>query len=149
RVGRGPAFDPRKAHAVGAGLFEPDRREVGDAIGRDVLARVAHLVKQLLFDRRDGDAPAGAFVLGYHEGAVGLRLDDRVTDVGEVGNGLPVDQAIAAGTLRAALDRVPGNRPCGQQVPGVGGPFEFVNHWPERQPRVGDAPADDDLPALV
>ena len=67
-------------------------------------------------------AAAGARMLGDDERAVGAGLDDRIADVGEVGNLPPVVQAVAAGALRAALDDVAGDDAGGEAVPVVGAP---------------------------
>src|SRR2546422_6501336 len=90
-------------------LFKLNSREVGDAIGSDVLARVPHLVKKLFLDRRNSNPPARTFVLGDDERPIRLSLDDRIADVRHVRNRLPIDQAIPAGALRAAFNSVSGN----------------------------------------
>ena len=122
--------------------------EIGDAIRRDVFARIAHFVEQLLFDRCDGDAPAGARVLGEAERPVGLGFDDRIADVGQIRNRFPIHLAISAGPLRAAFDGVPGDGAGREPVPIVGLPPEFVNHRREREAGIGHAAGDDDLRAL-
>ncbi len=55
-------------------------------------------------------------MLGDDEGAVARRLDDRIADVGEIGNVAPVVQAVAARALRAALDDVAGDDPRGEPI---------------------------------
>ena len=82
------------------------------------------------------------------EGAVGLGFNDRITDVVEVRDGVPIDLAVSAGGLRAALDAVSGDGSGGELVPIVGLPSEFMNHGREREAGVGDAAGDDDLRAL-
>ena len=101
-------------HAVLAYLLEPDGREVGHAVGGDVFTRVAHFVHQLLADAGHGDATARARVLRHVEAAVGIRFHDRVSDVGEVGDALPVHEAVSSAALRAAFDRVSRHRAGGE-----------------------------------
>ena len=93
------------------------RREVGDDVGRDVRVRIAHLVHELLGDRRHGDAPAGARMLVTTNEPSARAFDDRVADVREIGNVAPVVQAVAAGALRAALDDVAGDDARGERDP--------------------------------
>src|SRR5436309_3920526 len=69
RRGRRPATDPPHPHPVTSRLLEPDRGEVRHDVGRDVGARVAHLVDELLLDRAHRDGPPGPRVLGDHERA--------------------------------------------------------------------------------
>ena len=56
------------------------------------------------------------------ERPVSRRLDDRIADVGEIGDVLPVVQAVAAGALRAALDDVAGDDSGRETIPVVGAP---------------------------
>src|SRR2546427_8240047 len=67
--------------------------------------------------------------------------------MGQIGDALPVHQAVASGALGAALDRVPRHGPRREQVPGVGLPVEGVNQRRERESRVGDAAGDHDIRA--
>src|SRR2546423_1819799 len=83
------------------------------------------------------------------ERPVRTRFDDRVPHVGEVGNALPVDEAVAAAALGAALDRVTRHGAGGEQVPGIGTPVEGVDHRREREAGVGDAARDDDVRAAA
>ena len=55
-----------------------------------------------------------------------------ISDVRQIRNRLPIDQAVAAGALRAAFDGVTGNRSRRELIPIVCGPTEFVNHRAER-----------------
>ena len=119
-----PAAHAADAHAIGAGIFEVDGGEIGHAIGRDVVARVADFVEKLLFHAVRIDAPAGAGVLGDGERSVGLGFHDGIADVGQIRNVLPIHLAIAAGALRAAFDDVPGDGAGGQLVVIVGLPAE-------------------------
>src|SRR5688572_11148863 len=84
--------------------------------------RVAHFIQELLADALDGDTAPGSLVFGDDEGTVSASLDDRIADVGEVWNRTPVVQAIAAGTLRAALDDVARDDSRGEAIPVIVGP---------------------------
>src|SRR5690606_1110238 len=146
--GRRPPRDAVDAHAVGGLLLQPDRREVGHAVGRDVVAGVADLVAELLGDGgRRGEA-AGAGVLGGGGGAMGPGLDDGEADLGHVRDGLPVGE-VAAGGLRAALEDVAGDGAGGHPVPVVLGPAELVDHRGEGEAGVGRPPGDDDIGAAL
>ena len=70
--------------------------------------------------------------------AVGFGFDNRIADIGEVRNGLPIHLAISAGALRAAFHGVSGDGAGGEPVPIVGLPAEFVNHGRQRQAGIGD-----------
>ncbi len=146
RAGRRAAFHTPHTHAVAPELFEPDGREVGDHVGRDVAARIAHLVDQLLLDRAHRDRAAGAGMLGDHEGAVGRDLDHRVADALEMPDAPPVRE-IPAGALGAALHDVAGDDAGREPVPVVGLPAERVDHGCERDAGVGAAAGDHDLRA--
>src|SRR5262252_6904669 len=127
-IGGRATFYAGNADAVFAGLLQPDRSEIGDAVRRDVIFRIAHLVHQLLSNAGYCDSPAGSRVFCDHEGSVLAGLDNRVADVPEIGDRLPIDLAIAARRLRAAFDDVTGDRPGGDLVPVVESPAEFVDH---------------------
>ncbi len=58
-------------------------------------------------------------MFGDNKSAVGRGFNDRETDVGEVGNAAPLVLAVAAGTLRAALNDVPGDCAGSDLVPIV------------------------------
>src|SRR2546425_6867938 len=144
-VGGGSPLDPRHAHPVFPLLLESDRGKVRDAIGRDVLRGIPHLVDQLLGHAGHADPPAGAGMLEDLERSVWGRVHDRVADIREVRDALPVYEAVAPGTLRAALDRMARDRPGGEEVPGVWPPPKGMNQRPEGEPGVGDASRDDDV----
>src|SRR5262249_6823417 len=146
--GRRTAFDPGNAHAVVAFLFQLDGREIGDAVGRDVVFRIAHLVHQLFGYPGDCNSPTRSRMFGDDERAVFAGFDNRVADVPELGVRLPINRAIASGGLRAAFDDVTGDCPCRDPVPIVELPAEFVDHRAQRQSRVGATAGDDDLRAL-
>ena len=76
-----------------------------------------------------------------------LRFDDRIADVREIGNVLPVVEAVAAGALRAALDDVAGDDARREPVPVVGAPAELVAQRRHRERGVGRAAGDDDVRA--
>src|SRR5690606_16033315 len=143
-VGARAALHATHADAVGAGLLEADGREIGDDVGRDVLPRVAHFVEELLGDGADADPAAGPVVLGDDEGAVGRGLDDRVADVVQVGDRLPVEEAVAAGRLGAALVDVAGHDAGGEPVDVVRRPAEGVDHGRVGERGIGRAAGDDD-----
>src|SRR5262249_37025994 len=103
--------------------------------------------QELLFYRVDGDAPTGGGVFRDDETAIGLGLDDRVADVGQVGDGLPIDLAVAARALRAALDNVSGDRPGSELVELVRLPAEAMDHRGESERGVGGASGDHHLRA--
>ena len=123
------------------------RREVGDDVGRDVRVRIAHLVHELLGHRRDRDPAAGVRMLVDDERAVGVAFDDRIADVREVGNVLPIVEAVAARALRAAFDDVAGDDSRGESIPVVAGPAELVAQRRHRERGVGRAAGDDDVRA--
>ena len=83
------------------------------------------------------------------EAAVGAGFDDRVADVGQVGDPFPVAQTIPATALRSALDDVPSDRPGGDPIPRIGCPPERMHQRPQRQTCVGHAPCDHDLRAAL
>ena len=115
KLSRRPAFDAEDANPIAALVFQPNGREIRDAIRRDVLVRIAHLINQLFLDRRNDDPAAGAFMFCDHECAVRRRFDDRKSDVRQIGNAAPLVLAISAGALRAAFDDVTGDR-AGRQI---------------------------------
>jgi len=88
-------------------------------------------------------------MLGDLERSLRRRFHDRVTDVREVGNPFPVRQAVAPAALRAAFDRMACDRPCGEEIPGIGPPPEGVNQGREGEPGVGDASRHDDVRAAA
>src|SRR5471030_2288564 len=121
--GRPPgAANAPDAHTVRTRIFQVNAGEIGDAIGRDVILRIAQLVEQLFLDAVGVDAASRGGVFGDAETAVGFGLDDGVADVRHVGDGLPIHLAVAAGALRAALDDVAGDGSSGQFIVVVGLP---------------------------
>ena len=148
-VRRRTALDAGEAHAVLPRLRQADGREIGDAIGCDVGRGIPHLVHELLGDARHADAAAGVRVLGDLEAAVRMGFHDRVADVREVRDALPVHAAIAPAALGAALDGVARNGAGGELVPVVGAPAEGVHHGREREPGIGDPSGDDDVRSLT
>ena len=50
------AANTADAHAVGSGIRQLDRREVGDAVRRDVAFRIAEFIEKLFLDRVGVDA---------------------------------------------------------------------------------------------
>ena len=125
-VGRRLSLDAEDAHAIGSVRLEMNRREVGDHVGRDVRVRIAHLVHELFRDGLHGYPPARVRVLGHHEGAVGLRLDDRISDVGEILDRPPLVETIPARTLRSTLNNVARNNSRRELVPVRRSPSELV-----------------------
>src|SRR5262245_62322126 len=98
------------SNSVSSGFFKLNRGEVRDAIRRDVFVRIAHLVHQLLFDRRNVDPATGSFVLANDKGAVSRSLNDWKADVSQVRDRSPIVLTIAGGGLNDALDDVTGAR---------------------------------------
>ena len=92
------------------------------------------------------DPPAGAVVLGDHDGAVGVGLDDRVSDVREVGDVAPAVE-VAAGGLRAALEDVARDRRRRELVVVGHAPAELVHERSDHERRVGAAAGDHDVGA--
>ena len=74
-----------------------------------------------------------------------MRGDDRIPDVGEIGDALPVHQAVAPRALGTAFDGVARHGPGRQQVPVVGPPSEGMNHGREREPGIGHPAGDHDV----
>jgi len=84
-------------------------------------------------------------MLGHHEAAVRLGFDDRVADLLQLWNRLPVHLRVPSRGLRAALDDVPRDGAGRQLVPFIGPPAEAVNHGRQRQRRIRRAPRDHHL----
>src|SRR5260221_667641 len=78
------APNSENAYSIRAPIFETYVRNIGDTIGRDVVAWIAELIEQLLLDDVGVHTAAGSWVLGDTERAVGLRLDNRIPDVRHV-----------------------------------------------------------------
>jgi hypothetical protein len=87
--------------------------------------------------------PPGAGVLGDHEGAVRLRLDDRVPHVEHRRHALPVGE-VAARRLGAALEDVSGGDAGREPVPIVPGPAELVRERGQDERGVGGTAGHDD-----
>ncbi len=117
---------------------EQNGGEVGDAVRRDVLGRVADFVQQLFFDRLDGHQAAGAVV---------LRDDDRSRPRRASAIGNPM--WAMSGTERQSAEKFPPDacpphsRMCPATVPAASrsqsdhAPAEFVDHRREREAGVG------------
>src|SRR4029079_9804143 len=86
--------------------LELNRREVSDHVGCDVRMWIAHLVDQLLRYQRKRDRTTSVWMLRDDERPISRRLDDGIADVGEIGNVLPIVEAVAARALPTALDGV-------------------------------------------
>ena len=138
------AFD---GHAVGAVFAQPDAGEIRAAIRRQVGPGVAQFVEQLFLDDGRRHPPAGSGMFGHDETAVGTRLDDGKADIRHIGYRLPVERAVPAGALRAALDDVSGDGSGGQAVPIVRQPAELMDQRRQRQRRVGRSAGNDDVRA--
>src|SRR5205814_6585252 len=102
---------------------------------------------ELLGHAGHADTPAGAGMLEDLERPVWGRVHDRVADIREVGDALPVYEAVAPAALRAALDRMARDRPGGEEVPGVWPPPKGMNQGREGESGVGDASRDDHVRA--
>ena len=135
-------------HPVVTCVGELDGREVGDDVGCDVVRGVAHFVDDLLGDRGACDPATRAVVLGDHELAVAVRLDNRKAHAVQIGHRPPVDQAIATGALGATLVDVARHHPSRHPIVVVGRPSELVHHRCIRERRVGRPPCYDDIRAL-
>lgn len=138
------ALYAENAHAVRAGVFELNGREIGDNIRRDVGLRVAHFVEKLFFDTLHVNTPAGAVVFGDDELAARPGLNDRKADASHVGDRVPLELAVAARGLSPAFDDVAGDRSGRDQVPLIELPAKFVHQRSKRQARIGQPAADDD-----
>ena len=127
------ALDPGSPHPVRPLLFKLYRREVSNSIRRNVVLRIADLIQQLLRHSCHIHAAASAGMLCNNKRAIVLSFDDWITNVGKVGNALPIRLAIAARALRATLNHMSRNRSCGNAVPVVGLPAKLAHHWAKRQ----------------
>ncbi len=149
KLGVRAALDAENAHAVRAGVFELNGREIGDNVGRDVGLRVAHFVEKLFFNGLDVHTPAGAVVLGYDELAARPGLDDRKADACHVRDRVPLELTVAARGLSAAFDDVAGDRSGRDEVPLVELPAELVHQRSKRQARIGQPAANNDACTAV
>src|SRR6476646_9737408 len=102
--------DAKDADAILACLLKMDAGKIGDDIRRDVLMRIAHFVEQLLLDRLNAYATAGAFMLGDNKSAVRRSLDDRKADIRHIGNVRPIVLTVTARGLCTAFNDVTGDR---------------------------------------
>ena len=78
-------------YAVSAALFEPNGRKICDAVRRDIVRRIADLIKQLLGNARDGYTAAGAAMLCHDERAVRFGFDNAARPNLMSADGLPVN----------------------------------------------------------
>src|SRR6185369_10239654 len=125
-------LDTVNANTIPALILQMDRCEISDAIRRDVLVRIAHLVDQLLLNGRDDYPTTRALVFGDHERSIRRSFDDRETDVSKIRDTAPLVLAIATRSLRSAFDDVTSNRAGSEMVPIVMGPAKLVNHRRQR-----------------
>src|SRR6185369_5961234 len=86
----GATLNAAEANAIWPGLIQVNRGEIGYAIGSDVLCRIADFIEQLLLDRSNRHTSAGARMFGDGERAVRLGFHNRIADVGQVGDSLPI-----------------------------------------------------------
>src|SRR6185312_9402534 len=95
------------SHPVGPALLERNGGEIGHYVGRDVAARVGHLVEQLFFRGAHGDRAAGSGDLAEHPFTFGVDVAPRKSKMREVGDVLqPGLCEIAARDLTGALEEV-------------------------------------------
>src|SRR5262249_33511558 len=123
--------------------------EIRDAIRRDIFLWVSHFVEQLLLDRSYRNPPTRSLVLGDRKGTVGIGLDNRVADISNVGNCIPIDQTISAGALRPTLDGVASYCSRRQPIPIISRPSELVNHRSKGKTGIGCTACYDDPGARV
>src|SRR5262245_10149672 len=104
-----------------------------------------HLVKQLLAQRVERDAPAGARRLSHQRGAVLAHLRDRIAEAEEVLHLRPFAgrAEIAAACLARAFEQMADSQTLREFLPVVPAPLQFVHDWAERERGVRDAPGDD------
>ena len=76
-VGGGSPPHSRDANPILPPLRELNRGEIRDAVGRDILGGIPHLIHELLLHARHADATAGAAMLGDLEGPVRSRIDEE------------------------------------------------------------------------
>src|ERR1700752_2905051 len=124
---RRASLDAEDANTIPPPIPELNRREISNAVRRDVLVRITHLVNELLLYRRNDDPAAGSFMFGDDKTSVRRRLHNREANIGKIWNPAPLVLAVSARRLRTALDDVTGNRSCCKTIPVVAGPPEFVN----------------------
>src|ERR1700734_2513255 len=101
------------------------RREIRTTIGRQIGSWIAYFIDQLFGHRCYSDSAACAGVFGYYERSVRFGFYDWIADVIQRRNGFPIDLAIAAAALCAALNGVAGNDARGEFVPLVRMPSKF------------------------
>ena len=147
--GRGPPPDPADKDAIRAVVFQLNSGEISHAVRRQVAPGVTQLVEQLLLDDGAVHAASRVFMLGDMKGAVRTGLDNGKTDIGEIGNGLPINLAISSRGLRPAFNDVAGDGPGRQPVGIIRAPAEFVHHGSQSQSRIGRTSRDDDLSARL
>src|SRR6185369_5489708 len=132
KLRRRPPLDTKNTHAIASFVFELYRREVGNAIGRDVLVRITHLVNKLFLDRWNDDPAAGTLVLGHHERSVRRRFNNRKTNVRKIRDAAPLILAIPTRRLCATLDDMAGNGSRREPIPIPIRPTKLMNHRRER-----------------
>ena len=124
-----------------ADLFHPYLAEVAGHIRQQVSARIADLVEQLFAHRRATHQAASAWHLADGEAAVGLDLRDRITDMGPVGNALPVGEQSARG-LTTALENVADQTAASELIVLVHRPAKVVDQRTQGHGTVDAAPGD-------
>src|SRR6185312_12095311 len=144
-VGRCVALDSEYANAIRSRVFDADRGEIGNHVRRDVAVRVAHFLNELLRYSLHRHAATGVGMLGDDKAAILVRVCDRITDVGEIGNVAPVVLAVAAGALRTALEYVTGDDPGSKPVVIGVVPAVLEPDGRHRESRIGRASRNDDL----
>ena len=121
-------------YAIFTVLGEREAREIGHAVGCQVVLWIAHLVDELVAHGIDVQESTGALVLGHEEGAVGVGFDDRIADACEIGNRAPVG-VIPARALGATLDDMTCDRAGGELVVLLWSPAELVNQRAQKRAR--------------
>src|SRR5205807_1044827 len=122
------ALDSINANTVPPFVLETHGSEIRNAIRRNVLARITHLINQLFFDSGNNYPAAGAFMFRNNKGAIGRCFDNWKTYSCEIGDAAPLVLAVSAGSLRAAFDNMAGDGAGSQPIPIVYGPAKLVNH---------------------
>ncbi len=126
-----------------------NRGEIGDAIWGDVLVRVTHFIDQLFFDHSGRNATTRPGVFGNHKRPIRRSFNDWKTNIFQIGNRLPIHQAVSARCLSPAFNRVPGNSSGSQLVPIISRPAKFVSQWRQRQPGICTPTGDNNLGILL
>ena len=113
--------------------------------------RIVHFVEQLLADGVERHASAGARRLGDGRRAVGAHLGDRIADVQQIRDVLPLARGaeVAARALARAFQQVTDSKPKREAVPVVPAPAQLMHDRSERQRRVRYAPRQHDVRTLA